>query len=54
MRLRAADGSTADVCVPNGVYDLSTLGNDDKVQVNFLEADGINNTLSEVSIWPVK
>jgi hypothetical protein len=54
VRLRAADGSTADVCVPDGVYDPSTLGSDDKVQVNLLEADGIDSTLSAASIWPVK
>ncbi len=54
VRLRAADGSTADVYVPDGVYDLSKLNDGDKVQVNFLEPDGMNNKLSAATIWPVK
>lgn len=54
VQLRAADGSTADVYVPDGVYDLSKLNGGDKVQVNFLEPDGMNNKLSAGNIWPVK
>ena len=54
VRLRASDGSTADVYVPDGVYDLSKLSDGDKIQVNFLEADGMNNKLSAANIWPVK
>lgn len=54
LRLRAADGSTADVYVPDGVYDLSKLNSGDKVQVNFLEPDGTNNKLGAGNIWPVK
>jgi len=54
VRLRAADGSTADVYVPDGVYDLSKLNSGDKVQVNFLEPDGTSNKLSAGNIWPVK
>jgi hypothetical protein len=54
VRLRASDGSTADVFVPDGVYDLSKLNPGDKVQVNFLEADGMNNKLSAANIWPAQ
>jgi len=41
------------VYVPDGVYDLSKLGNGYKFQVNSLEAYGIDNTLSAANIWPV-
>ena len=54
VRLRAADGSTADVFVPDGVYDVSKLRNGDKVQVNFLEPDGQGAKLSAGNIWPVR
>jgi hypothetical protein len=54
VRLRAADGSTADVFVPDGVYDVSKLKNGDKVQVNFLEPDGQGAKLSAGNIWPVR
>ena len=54
VRLRAADGSIADVFVPDGVYDLSKLSSGDKVQVDFLESDGMNNKRSAGNLWPVK
>ena len=54
IRLRAADGSTRDVVVPDGVYDVSKLKGGDKVQVNFLEPDGQGGKLSAGNIWPVK
>jgi hypothetical protein len=54
VRLRAADGSTREVFVPDGVYDVSKLKGGDKVQVNFLEPDGQGGKLSAGNIWPVK
>lgn len=54
VRLRAADGSIADVSVPDGVYDLSKLSSGDKVRVDFLEPDGMNDRLSAGNLWPVK
>jgi len=54
VRLRAADGTTADVYVPDGVYDLSKLKNGDKVQVNFLEPNEQGSKLSAGNIWPVR
>lgn len=54
VRLRAADGSTSDVFVPDGVYDVSKLKGGDRVQVNFLEPDGQGSKLSAGNIWPVK
>jgi hypothetical protein len=54
VRLRAADGSIAAVFIPDGVYDLSKLSSGDKVRVDFLEPDGMNNRLSAGNLWPVK
>jgi len=54
VRLRAADGSTADVFVPDGVYDVTKLKGGDKVQVNFLEPDEQGSKLSAGNIWPVR
>jgi len=54
VRLRGADGKTADVYVNSNVYDLSKLNAGDRVQVNFLEPDGMNNRLAAANIWPVK
>lgn len=54
VRLRGADGQTADVYVNSDVYDLSKLKPGDRIQVNFLEPDGLNNKLAAANIWPVK
>jgi hypothetical protein len=54
VRLRGADGKTADVYVNSNVYDLSKLNAGDRVQVNFLEPDGLSNKLAAANIWPVK
>ncbi|HTN48913.1 MAG TPA: hypothetical protein VMK32_05740 [Burkholderiaceae bacterium] len=54
VRLKGADGQTADVFVNSNVYDLSKLKPGDRVQVNFLEPDGMNNRLAAANIWPVK
>ena len=54
VRLRGADGKTADVYVNSNIYDLSKLNPGDRVQVNFLEPDGLSNKLAAANIWPVK
>jgi len=54
LQLRAADGSTANVKVPEGVYDLSKLNPGDKVQVNFYVPDSMNPGLRAAGIWPVQ
>ena len=54
VRLRGADGTTADVYVNSDVYDLSKLKAGDRVQVNFLEPDGLSNKLAAANIWAVK
>jgi len=54
VRLRAGDGQTADVYVNSDVYDLSKLKPGDRIQVNFLQPDGMNNKLAAANIWPVK
>ena len=53
VRLRGADGTTADVYVNSDVYDLSKLKAGDRVQVNFLEPDGLSNKLAAANIWAV-
>ena len=54
VKLRGADGTTADVYVNSNVYDLSKLKPGDRIQVNFLEPDGMNNKLAAANIWPVR
>ena len=54
VKLRGANGATADVYVNSNVYDLSKLKPGDRIQVNFLEPDGMNNKLAAANIWPVK
>lgn len=53
LQLKAADGSTASVKVPDGVYDLSTLNAGDRIQVNFYVPDSMNPGLRAAGIWPV-
>ena len=53
--MRDANGKTLDVQVGEGIYDLSKLKIGDKVQVNFLEPDGLgSNKLKAANIYPVK
>ena len=54
VRMQAQDGTTANVYVGDGVYDISKLKAGDKIQVNFLEPDGMNNKLAAANIWPVR
>jgi hypothetical protein len=53
VRMRAKDGTTEDVHVGEGVYDLSKLQPGDKIQVNFIVPDAMNPRLAAASIWPV-
>lgn len=54
VRMRAGDGEEADVHVGEDIYDLSKLKAGDKIQVNFLQPDGLSNRLSAANIWPVR
>jgi hypothetical protein len=54
VRMRAADGSVANVHVGSDIYDISKLKAGDRIQVNFLEPDGLNKRLSAANIWPVR
>ena len=55
VKMRDANGKTLDVQVGEGIYDLSKLKIGDKVQVNFLEPDGLgSNKVKAANIWPVK
>lgn len=54
VRMRAADGRSGDVYVPEGVYDLSTLKEGDKIRVDFVVPDAMNSKLSAASVWAVK
>jgi hypothetical protein len=54
LLLRAADGSTANVKVPEGVYDLSKLNTGDRIQVNFYVPDSMNPGLRAAGIWPAQ
>jgi len=53
VRLRAADGRTGDVIVPEGVFDLTTLKAGDSIRVDFVAPDKAKN-LTAASVWPVK
>ena len=53
IRMRAADGRTGDVYVADGVYDLSTLKEGDKIRVDFVVPDAMNSKLSAASVWAV-
>jgi hypothetical protein len=54
IRMRAADGRTGDVHVPEGVYDLSTLKAGDRIRVDFVVPDSMNSRLSAASVWAEK
>ena len=54
IRMRAADGRTGDVYVPEDVYDLSTLKAGDKIRVDFVVPDSMNSRLSAASVWAEK
>jgi hypothetical protein len=54
VRMRAADGRTGDVYIAEGVYDLSTLKEGDKIRVDFVVPDAMNSKLSAASVWAVK
>lgn len=55
VKLRAQDGTTTgDVYVSEDIYNLSKLKPGDKIQVNFLQPDGMNNRLAAANIWPVR
>jgi hypothetical protein len=53
LKLRAADGRTGVVNVPESTYDLSKLKPGQKVRVDFVAPDGKNSPLRAASIWPV-
>ena len=52
LRLRAADGRTGSVDVPQEVFDLKTLKPGDKIRVDFVAPDGTSKRLRAASIWP--
>jgi hypothetical protein len=52
VRLRAGDGTTADVHVAEDIYDLSKLKAGDRIQVDFLQRDGADDPLSAATVWP--
>jgi hypothetical protein len=52
LQLRADDGTTSRVKVPDGVYDLSKLNAGDRIQVNFYVPDSMNPGLRAAGIWP--
>lgn len=54
VRLRAADGSVSSVYGGSDIYDLSKLSAGDRIQVNFLEPNGLSNKVSAANIWPVR
>ena len=54
VRLRAADGRTGDVFVPDGVFDLTTLKAGDQIRVDFVAPDKAKQGLTAASVWPVK
>ena len=55
VKMRDANGKTLDVQVGEGIYDLSKLKIGDKVQVNFLEPDGLgSHKLKAANIYPVQ
>ena len=55
VKMRDANGKTFDVQVGEGIYDLSKLKIGEKVQVNFLEPDGLgSHKVKAANIWPVQ
>src|SRR4029434_2238697 len=54
VQMRGKDGNVLSVYVNEDVYNISKLNPGDKIQVNFLEPDGMNNKLAAANIWPVR
>jgi len=54
VRLRAADGRTGDVLIPDGVFDLSTLKAGDEIRVDFVAPDKAKKGLTAAQVWLVK
>ncbi len=54
VRLRADDGRTGDVFIPEEVFDLATLKAGDKIRVDFVAPDKAKKGLTAASVWPVK
>jgi hypothetical protein len=54
VRLRAADGRTGDVFVPEEVFDLTTLKAGDQIRVDFVAPDKSKKGLTAASVWLVK
>jgi hypothetical protein len=54
MRLRGRDGKTADVQVPEHVYDVSKLKAGDKVKVDFFQPDEGDTRLRAAGVWPAQ
>jgi hypothetical protein len=52
VRLRARSGATADVHVPEGVYDLERLAPGDRVRVDFRVPNEGDPQLAAATIWP--
>ena len=51
VRLRDADGRSADVYVDSDVFDLSTLEEGDEVAVDFFVPEDGNTRLAAASMW---
>lgn len=54
VRLRARNGATADVHVDDDVYDLSKLKPGDRIQVDFLVPDEVDERPAAATIWPLR
>jgi hypothetical protein len=54
VRLRAADGRTAEVFVGEDIYDIAKLKQGDRIQVDFVKRDQTGGKLKAASVWPVK
>jgi hypothetical protein len=54
LRIKAADGRTGTVQVPDGVYDLGKLKMGDKIRIDFVAPKPGDAQLRAASVWPVK
>lgn len=54
LRIKAADGRTGTVHVPDSVYDLGKLKMGDKVRIDFVAPKADDPQLRAASIWPVQ
>jgi hypothetical protein len=54
VRLRARHGGTADVHVPEGVYDLARLQPGDRIRVDFAVPSEGDSQLAAATIWPAR